>query len=59
MGVMFLHCPVGVMMQDRGIEGYALLALRWRMRQSRADFGHRSRSPDDLWLILLPLTPLF
>ena len=57
-GIIFFHLLVGVMTRDRGVEGEALLSLRWRTRQSRADFGHRSGSPEALWPIFLPLTPL-
>ena len=34
---------------DRGVEGGALLALRWMTRRSRAAFGYQSGSPEPLW----------
>ena len=58
-GVIFSHSPDGVMKRDRSMEGVELLALRWRTRQSRSAFGHRSGSLESLWPILLPLTPFF
>ena len=58
-GVMFFHLPVGVMAWDRGVEGSTPLALRWRIRQSRAALGGSSGSPEAFWPIFSPLTPFF
>ena len=46
-GDICLHFPVSVMTRDRGLEGVALLSLRWSMRQSGEDVGHSSGSPED------------
>ena len=54
-GVILFHSHVGEMKRARGLEGVALLALGWRTRQSMEYLGHRSGSPEDLWLILFPL----
>ena len=50
-GVRFLHLSIVVVAWARGVEGATLLALRWRMRQSRAGLGHRSESSEVLWPI--------
>ena len=55
-GVIFLYLPVGIVSRARGVEGGALLALRWKMRQIRVDFGHMSGSPEVLWPISWYLT---
>ena len=57
--VIFSHLPIAVMTWAKGVEGGALLALRWRTRQSREDFGHTSTYPEALWPIFLSLTLLF
>ena len=58
-GIIFLHLPVGVTTQARGVEGDALLDPRCKTCRSGADFGHRSGSPEDWWHILFPITKLF
>ena len=56
-GVLFFCLYVHVITQDRGLEGTASLALRWRTRQSIAALGHMSGSPEALWPIFSTLTP--
>ena len=58
-GIIFSHLPVGVIARSRGVEGDTLLYIKWKTRRIRAAFGHSSGSPEALWPILLPLTPLF
>ena len=58
-GVIFFHLPVRFITWSRGVEGGALLALRWSMRHSRESLGNSSGSPESLWPIFSPLAPLF
>ena len=58
-GVIFFHIPFGIMTWDRGVERGAVFLQRWCVRLSRVALGHRSGSPEALWLICSPLTPLF
>ena len=57
--VIFYQLTVGGMPRDRGMEGNALLYIRWRTLQSRVAFVHRSEYPEALRHISLLLTPLF
>ena len=41
----FFHSPVSIMTRSGGVEGGVLLALGWRTRQIRENFGHMSGYP--------------
>ena len=58
-GVVFSHFLIGIMAWAIGVEGVALLDLRWNTLQSRASLGHISGSLEAFSTISLPLIPFF
>ena len=57
-GVIFLHLPL-VKWQPRAEVEVAPFVMRWRMRRTKSDLGHRMVYLEVPWSITLPHTPLF